>query len=107
MVMATPVAIANIGNYYFILFCVISYCIPLSVYLFYPETMGQSLEQIDAVFRDNSNPLAIVKASKILAKGDLQRIFQDKQAEKQVENVVGDAEKGSVRRKSEDCPKTS
>lgn len=94
--MATPVAIANIGNYYFILFCVISFCIPLSVYLFYPETMGQSLEQIDAVFRDNNNPLAIVKASKLLAKGDMQKIFRDKQAEKQVENVVLDGEKESV-----------
>jgi hypothetical protein len=94
--MATPVAIANIGNYYFILFCVISFCIPLSVYFFYPETMGQSLEQIDAVFKDNSNPLAIVKASKLLAKGDIQAIFQDKHAEKQVENVLTAGEKESV-----------
>jgi hypothetical protein len=76
--MATPVAIANIGNYYFILFCVISFCIPLSVYFFYPETMGQSLEQIDAVFRDNSNPLAIVRASKLMAKGDVEQILRDK-----------------------------
>jgi hypothetical protein len=51
--------------------------------------MGQSLEQIDAVFRDNSNPLAIVKASKLMAKGDLRAIFQEKQTEKQVENVLG------------------
>jgi hypothetical protein len=88
--MATPVAIANIGNYYFILFCVISFCIPLSVYLFYPETMGQSLEQIDTVFRDNSNPLAIVKASKLLATGDMQEIFRNKQEENQVENIALD-----------------
>lgn len=94
--MATPVAIANIGNYYFVLFCAISFCIPLSVYLFYPETMGQSLEQIDAVFRDNRNPLAIVKASKLMAKGDVQAIFQEKQAEKQIEDVLATGEKEPV-----------
>ena len=90
--MATPVAIANIGNYYFILFCVISFCIPLSVYLFYPETMGQSLEQIDAVFRDNNNPLAIVAASKILSKGDARKIYQEKQSDSQVEHAAAQKE---------------
>jgi hypothetical protein len=94
--MVTPVAIANIGNYYFIVFCAVSYCIPLSVYFFYPETMGQSLEQIDAVFRDNRNPLAIVKASKRMAKGDLKAIMQEKQQTKEVENVVAEGEKEAV-----------
>lgn len=86
--MATPVAIASIGNYYFVLFCVISFCIPLSVYFFYPETMGMSLEQIDVVFRDNKTPWAVVKASKLLASGDLKKIVE-KSEEKQVEDVVG------------------
>ena len=66
--MVTPVAVANIGYRYFILFAVISYCIPASVYFFYPETMGQSLEQINAVFRDNKTPRAIVRASIFLSK---------------------------------------
>ncbi|KAH6692860.1 general substrate transporter [Leptodontidium sp. 2 PMI_412] len=97
VIMATPVAIASIGNYYFVLFCVISFCIPLSVYFFYPETMGQSLEQIDAVFRDNRTPLAIVRASKLMAKGDVGAIYREKQEEKMVENVVaGEIEKESV-----------
>jgi hypothetical protein len=90
VVMATPVAIANIGNYYFILFCVISFCIPLSVYFFYPETMGQSLEQVDAVFRDNKNPLAIVAASKLLSSGDPKKTYQEKQSHVQVENAIVD-----------------
>ncbi|RDW60230.1 hypothetical protein BP5796_11836 [Coleophoma crateriformis] len=88
VVMVTPVAISSIGNLYFIVFAVISFCIPLSVYFFYPETMGQSLEQIDAVFRDNSTPLAIVRASKLLAKGDVEAIMQEKIAQKQVEDVM-------------------
>lgn len=94
--MATPVAIARIGNYYFILFAVISFCIPLSVYFFYPETMGQSLEQIDAVFRDNSNPLAIVRASKLMAKGNVKEIYKGKKDEKMVENVIVESDKDKV-----------
>ena len=78
MVMATPVAIADIGSFYFIVFAAISFCIPLSVYFFYPETMGQSLEQIDAVFRDNNSPMAIVKASKLLSQGNIQNILSEK-----------------------------
>ncbi|KAF8858610.1 general substrate transporter [Acephala macrosclerotiorum] len=96
VVMATPVAIASIGNHYFILFCAISFCIPLSVYFFYPETMGQSLEQIDVVFRDNSNPWAIVRASKLLATGDLDKIAR-KREERRVEDVVvGDEKEGEI-----------
>ncbi|KFZ02656.1 hypothetical protein V500_00046 [Pseudogymnoascus sp. VKM F-4518 (FW-2643)] len=78
VVMATPVAIADIGSLYFIVFAVVSFCIPLSVYFFYPETMGQSLEQIDAVFRDNNSPMAIVKASKLLSQGNIQTILSEK-----------------------------
>ncbi|RDW57360.1 hypothetical protein BP5796_12810 [Coleophoma crateriformis] len=67
IVMVTPVAISSLGFKYFIVFAVLSYCIPASVYFFYPETMGQSLEQINAVFRDNKTPRAIVKAAKASA----------------------------------------
>ncbi|KFZ23958.1 hypothetical protein V502_01565 [Pseudogymnoascus sp. VKM F-4520 (FW-2644)] len=98
VVMATPVAIANIGSHYFILFAAISYCIPLSVYFFFPETMGQSLEQIDAVFRDNNSPLAIVKASKLLSRGDIQNIISEKNQDitKHVEEAKINREKDSV-----------
>ncbi|TVY68797.1 Sugar transporter STL1 [Lachnellula suecica] len=85
VIMATPVAIMSIGNYYFIIFCVVSFCIPVSIYFCYPETMGQSLEQIDVVFRDNKGALAIVRASKLLAAGDVTRIVE-KGEEKQIEN---------------------
>lgn len=55
--------------------------------------MGQSLEQIDAVFRDNNNPLAIVKASKVMAKGDVEAIMdyqKGKRTEQEVEAVSGE-----------------
>lgn len=59
--------------------------------------MRQSLEQIDAVFRDNSSPLAIVRASRLLAKGDVGAIYKEKTEEKRVEDVgAGGGEKESV-----------
>lgn len=87
IIMVTPVAITSIGYRYFIVFAVISYCIPLTVYLFFPETMGQSLEQIDAVFRDNDSPLKIVRASKMMAKGDVQAIMEEKTIAEKIEFV--------------------
>ncbi|CAG8975258.1 hypothetical protein HYALB_00007958 [Hymenoscyphus albidus] len=61
--MVTPTAINELGYKYYILYCVISFCIPLSVFFFYPETMGQSLEQIDSMFKDNDSIFAVVKQS--------------------------------------------
>ncbi|KKY17386.1 putative mfs sugar transporter [Phaeomoniella chlamydospora] len=92
VIMATPVAISSIGWKYFLVFMTISFCIPLSVYLYFPETMGQSLEQIDAVFRDHDTPLKIVRASKLMSKGDVQKILYDEEKKitsaNQVEHVV-------------------
>lgn len=67
--MVSPVAISSLGFKYFIIFAVISYCIPASVYYFFPETMGQSLEQINSVFQENKTPRSIVKATKLSASG--------------------------------------
>lgn len=78
VVMITPVALANIGSRYFILFCVISFCIPITVFLFYPETMGQSLEQIDACFRDNRTFWGVVKSSKLISQGDVAALQEQK-----------------------------
>jgi MFS family permease len=50
VVEVTPVAFNNIGGKYFIVFaCINLVCVPI-VYLFYPETAGRSLEEIDQVF---------------------------------------------------------
>ncbi|KAK0128134.1 hypothetical protein ONS95_000118 [Cadophora gregata] len=62
----TPVAIADIGYRYYILYTVIGLCIPVTFYFFYPETMGRSLEELDEAFRSNSSILGIVSASKKL-----------------------------------------
>lgn len=50
--------------------------------------MGQSLEQINAVFRDNKTPRAIVRASVLLSKskGDFGKI-EDGKAQREAKEV--------------------
>ncbi|KAF7538803.1 hypothetical protein G7054_g2609 [Neopestalotiopsis clavispora] len=62
--MITPVAIQTIGYRYYILYTVIGFCIPFTVYFLYPETMGMRLEDIDLVFRESPSVWATVKFAK-------------------------------------------
>ncbi|KAE8130943.1 L-Aspartase-like protein [Aspergillus pseudotamarii] len=59
--MITPVAINTIGYQYYIVFTCIGFCIPISVYFFYPETMGRSLEEIDLIFRNSPSVFSTVR----------------------------------------------
>ncbi|KAE8385353.1 general substrate transporter [Aspergillus alliaceus] len=62
--MITPTAIADIGYRYYIVFTVIGGLIPPSVYLFYPETMNRSLEEVNQIFHDAPSIMSAVKMSK-------------------------------------------
>lgn len=62
--MVTPVAINTIGWQYYIVFAVISACIPVSVYFLFPETKGRSLEELDLIFRESPSPWATVRFTK-------------------------------------------
>ncbi|KAK9774539.1 putative General substrate transporter [Seiridium cardinale] len=62
--MVTPVAINTIGWQYYIVFAVISACIPVSVFFLFPETMGRNLEEIDLMFKDSPSPWATVRFAK-------------------------------------------
>lgn len=59
--MVTPVAINNIGYQYYIVYAVISACIPITVYFFFPETMGRNLEEIELLFKDSPSVWGTVK----------------------------------------------
>ncbi|KAL3460763.1 general substrate transporter [Aspergillus heterothallicus] len=71
VVMITPVALDTIGWRYYILYAVISACIPVTVYLFYPETMGRSLEGLGSVFRDAESVWDIVEMARKMPIGDV------------------------------------
>lgn len=68
MQMITPVALANIGYQYYIVYAIIGLTFVGSVYFFYPETMGQSLEQLDDLFQNDISILETVKMAKRLSK---------------------------------------
>lgn len=76
--MITPVAIDTIGWKFYIVFACIGACIPLSVYLFYPETMGRNLEEIDLMFKDSPSIWATVKFANSRPVGMPQEFVQDK-----------------------------
>jgi sugar porter (SP) family MFS transporter len=71
VVMVTPVALDTIGYRYYIMYAIISACIPVMVAFFYPETMGRNLEMINHVFRDAPSAWKIVSMAKNVPKGDL------------------------------------
>jgi hypothetical protein len=62
--MVTPVAIQTIGYQFYIVFAVIAFCIPVSVYFLFPETMGRNLEEIDMMFAESPSVWATVKFAK-------------------------------------------
>nr|SIP56033.1 putative Sugar Porter [Yarrowia yakushimensis] len=55
VVMVTPVAFNSIKWRTYIIYACINVAMVPSIYFFYPETMGRSLEEIDLIFED-SNP---------------------------------------------------
>ncbi|KAL4809817.1 general substrate transporter [Aspergillus unguis] len=71
VVMVTPVALDTIGYKYYVMYTVLSACIPIGVYLFYPETMNRNLELINQVFRDAQSPWEIVSMARKLPEGEV------------------------------------
>ena len=83
--MISPTAIAQIGYQYYIVYAVISLAIPPAVYLFYPETMNRSLEDVDQLFHDAPTILSAVKMSKHAPVGEDRFVVEDKEIVDEVE----------------------
>lgn len=66
VVMVTPVAFANIQYRTYIIFAVINAAMVPSVYFFFPETAGRSLEEMDEIFHRTTNPFNCVQIAKEL-----------------------------------------
>ncbi|OJJ50352.1 hypothetical protein ASPZODRAFT_128967 [Penicilliopsis zonata CBS 506.65] len=71
VVMITPVALDTIGYQYYIMYAILSACIPAMVFFFFPETMNRNLELLNHVFRDAPSPWSIVSMAKQLPEGDV------------------------------------
>ncbi|KIW14475.1 hypothetical protein PV08_07259 [Exophiala spinifera] len=55
VVMITPVAFNNIGWRTYIIFAIFNFAAVPVFYLFFPETRGRSLEEVDLIFRQSKN----------------------------------------------------
>ncbi|KAL4892803.1 general substrate transporter [Aspergillus ambiguus] len=66
--MITPIALANIGYQYYIVYAAIAFCFPIAVYMFYPETMGQRLEKLENLFGRDISIFETVKYANHMAK---------------------------------------
>jgi hypothetical protein len=68
VVMITPVALDTIGYQYYIMYAVLSACIPVQVYFFYPETMNRNLEMARHLPQGEISPAGLIARNK--GKGD-------------------------------------
>ncbi|KAL6453051.1 STL1 Sugar transporter STL1 [Candida maltosa Xu316] len=66
VVMITPIAFNNIGYYTYTIFACINILIAPMVYIFYPETSGRTLEEMDIIFNKTPvwRPWEVVKIAK-------------------------------------------
>ncbi|KAL4887403.1 general substrate transporter [Aspergillus karnatakaensis] len=87
VVMVTPVALDTISWRYYIIYTVISASIPVTVYFFYPETMGRSLESLNLVFRDAESVWDVVKLASKVPEGDLGAVELEKREEEMKEEL--------------------
>lgn len=74
VVMITPVALETIGYRYYIVYTVISACIPIAVYFFYPETMNRNLESLNNVFVEATSIWDVVNKARVLPQGEASEV---------------------------------
>jgi hypothetical protein len=79
VVMVTPVALESIGWQYYIVYAVIAACVPISVFLFFPETMGRNLEEIELIFKESPSVFSTVKFAKTRPRHTPQQFLSSKE----------------------------
>lgn len=62
----TPQGVGNLGTKYYIIYAVINLCGVFTVYFFFPETKGRSLEEVDTIFEQSSNIFTVVRVARML-----------------------------------------
>lgn len=64
VVEVTPIAFNDIGWKYFIVYCVLNASFVPTVYFFFPETAGRTLEEIDEIFQASTSVFDAVSVAK-------------------------------------------
>lgn len=85
----TPVGFANLGWKYFLVYCCINAaCVP-TIYVFFPETAGRSLEEIDEIFLSTNSIFDTVRVARQLPKRiqPAQRVVEEGKASGQALRV--------------------
>jgi hypothetical protein len=67
----TPVGTANLGTDYYIIYAVINAAAVVIVFLFFPETTGRSLEEMDYIFEQSNSCFGVVRAAKRYGRGEM------------------------------------
>jgi hypothetical protein len=62
----TPIGFSTISYQYYIIYAAINFFSVLVFYFFYPETKGQTLEEIEKIFIQSKNVFDPVKEARIL-----------------------------------------
>jgi sugar porter (SP) family MFS transporter len=74
----TPSAFADIGWKYFIVYCCLNAAFVPTIYFFFPETAGRSLEDIDTIFEATTSIFDAVSAAKNLPHRDYGAFLEEK-----------------------------
>jgi hypothetical protein len=89
VVMITPVSFANIGWRTYIIFVALNAMAVPTIFLFYPETRGRSLEEVDLIFARSTNIFDAVRKSKTMEKHFDNKGNMTKSLAHDVEDVQG------------------
>jgi hypothetical protein len=80
-IFVNPIALEAIGWKYYIVFAVILVFITVTVYFFYPETKGHSLEEMAILF-DGIEAARISEGGVRAVKGETSEMYHKEEAEK-------------------------
>jgi hypothetical protein len=75
VVQITPISISNIRWKTYMIFFVLNVVFAITVWLFYPETTGRSLEEIDALFMGDNDRLFVLDKRGRLLPGFRQKVL--------------------------------
>ncbi|KAJ5675153.1 uncharacterized protein N7477_005087 [Penicillium maclennaniae] len=77
----TPVAFTDIGWKYFIVYCCLNAAFVPTIYFFFPETAGRSLEEIDTVFEATTSIFDAVSVANKLPRRDYGAFLREEKGE--------------------------